>query len=48
MKLSISRFDVQNMPRPFKQLRELDIVKVADDMAADLNISSRNTGSETA
>ena len=24
------------MPRPFKQLRELDIVKVADDMAANM------------
>ena len=38
----------QNMPRPFKQLRELDIVKVADDMAAELNTSSPNTDSETA
>lgn len=28
-----------NMPRPFKPLRELDIAKVADDMAASMTSS---------
>lgn len=28
------------MPRPFKQLRELDVVKVANDMAANLTAAA--------
>lgn len=31
---------MQNMPRPFKALRELDLDKVAEDMAASLKESS--------
>ncbi|KAL0018453.1 hypothetical protein WJX79_001137 [Trebouxia sp. C0005] len=34
-----------NMPRPFKQLRELDIVKVADDMAANMTTAKEGISS---
>jgi len=33
------------MPRPFKQLRELDIAKVADDMAANMTTAKEGTSS---
>lgn len=36
------------MPRPFKQLRELDVAKLADDMAADMTTSSVPEDSEAA
>ena len=35
------------MPRPFKQLRDLDVAKVADDMAADMTSSSTQEASES-
>jgi hypothetical protein len=33
------------MPRPFKQLRELDIAKVADDMAANMTTAKEGISS---
>ena len=33
------------MPRPFKQLRELDIAKVADDMAANMTTAKEGVSS---
>ena len=36
------------MPRPFKELRDLDVAKVADDMAADMTSPSTQAGSKTA
>ncbi|DBB01736.1 hypothetical protein WJX77_005900 [Trebouxia sp. C0004] len=34
-----------NMPRPFKQLRELDIAKIADDMAANMTTAKEGMSS---
>lgn len=39
---------LQNMPRPFKQLRELDIVKVAEDMAANMTTAQEDEPSAVA
>ena len=36
------------MPRPFKQLRELDIVKVAEDMAANMTTAQEDEPSAVA
>lgn len=41
-------FVLQNMPRPFKQLRELDIVKIADDMAANMTTAQEDEPSAVA